>query len=202
MSLLAEYLEMLHRIESELLELKYHASLLDLQLTLRALNQAQPRLPGGGPGGGQYTFWESGDPSARVIDVNEQPAKNPAPPPGYDANTWKEGRFSDGKKYIEDPEGNRYVLHAEDGGHWRHWDKQDKDGNPLGRVPRNSLKPRAGQKRLKDDQSTTDPSGDAPPWTPRELPDRTPIPVLPVDPSPVPEFPFFEPGMIPEIPLS
>jgi RHS repeat-associated protein len=111
----------------------------------------------------------------------------PPPPPGYDANTWQQLNWPNGKIYLVDPEQNKYTLHPEDDQHWRHWDKQDKDGNDGGQCPPNSGKPRPGQKKLKGNQSWVDPNGDAPPWSP-----LVPLPVFPVDPIPSIPEPIFE----------
>jgi hypothetical protein len=115
----------------------------------------------------------------------------PPVPPGYDAKTWTQGTWPNGNYYLKDPDGNTYTAHPEDPGHWRHWDNQDKDGNDQGRWPPNSLKPRAGQKRLNNSQSLSDPNGNDPPWTPNPfVPVRPPVPRLTEPaPSPAPENP-------------
>ncbi len=103
----------------------------------------------------------------------------PPAPPGYDPQTWKQGRWSDNNKYfLKDPDGNVYTVHPEDEDHWRHWDKRGGDNNDQGRWPPNSIKAREGQKRLRGDQSASDPSGDAPPWAPK------PDPFVPATPFP------------------
>jgi hypothetical protein len=104
----------------------------------------------------------------------------PPPPPGYDPNTWKHGQWPNGKHWVEDQEGNKYTAHPEDDTHWRHWDDSDGD-----RWPPNAKKPRPGQKKLKEDQSPSDPSGDVPPWTPKPF-----IPVIPIEPV-IPLEPIF-----------
>lgn len=161
----------------------------------------QPRVPAGNPDGGQWTS-EGGNadaddpralpgatsdnnrvPGARYA-ANELHGSYPPLPPGYDPKTWKQGQWPNGRYWLEDPEGNKYTVHPEDDGHWRHWDKQDRDGNDQGRWPPNSLKPRPGQKSLNDNQSPSDPSGNAPPWSPSPY-----VPDFPIEPVPIPEFP-------------
>jgi hypothetical protein len=56
------------------------------------------------------------------------------------------------------------------------------------------LKPRAGQNKLKEDQSLSDPNGDAPPWTPNPFMPVIPEPVFPIEP--IPSFPI-SPILIP-----
>jgi RHS repeat-associated protein len=91
----------------------------------------------------------------------------PPPPPGYDPVKWIPGRFANnGRWFLEDPSGNRWIVHAEDVGHWRHWDKQDKNGKGGGSWPPNSKKMWPLQKRPRTDQCERDPSGDATPWSP------------------------------------
>jgi RHS repeat-associated protein len=114
----------------------------------------------------------------------------PPPPPGYNPNTWTQGQWPNGKYWLQDPEGNKFTVHPEDEGHWRHWDKRDPDNNDQGQCPPNSGKPRDNQEKLKPNQSPVDPNGDAPPWAPRQsLPDAPIIPIIPVDPIPIPIFP-------------
>jgi uncharacterized protein RhaS with RHS repeats len=125
----------------------------------------------------------------------------PPPPPEYDPNTWTQGRWPNNDKlYLRKPDGSTYTWHPEDPGHWRHWDEQDKDGNDKGQCPPNSGKPRANQKKLKPNQSATDPNGNAPPWMPYDTYSPTipnTIPAFPVDPVPFPEIgPMFK---MPEI---
>jgi hypothetical protein len=110
-------------------------------------------------------------------------------------STWTQGKWSNGKDWLEDPQGNKFTVHKEDYGHWRHWDKRDKDNNDQGQCPPNSGKPRPGQKKLNDNQSPVDPNGNAPPWAPM-MPD-TIIPFGPLDLYPFPRFqvprsPIFE----------
>jgi RHS repeat-associated protein len=98
----------------------------------------------------------------------------PPPPPGYDSGSWTRGAWpNNGKTYLRDPSGNTWTIHPEDKGHWRHWDKQDSDGDDDGTWPPNGKKPWPGQKKLKDGQCETDPSGDAEPWDPAKY-DYTP----------------------------
>lgn len=89
----------------------------------------------------------------------------PPPPPGYNSS-WPQGQWPNGKPYLRDPNGSTWTAHPEDKGHWRHWDKQDSDGDDDGMWPLNSKKPWPGQKKPKNDQCETDPNGDAPPWDP------------------------------------
>ncbi|WP_442755789.1 RHS repeat-associated core domain-containing protein [Methylocystis sp. JAN1] len=104
----------------------------------------------------------------------------PPPPPGYDPATWTQGQWGNGRHWLRDSEGNTYTIHPEDEGHWRHWDKRDNDNNDQGMVPPNCGKPRDNQRSLKSNQSTSDPSGSSPPWTPKIV-----APVVPVDPIPM-----------------
>lgn len=172
-------------------------ALAELRTALRKYNPNEPRVPAGHPDGGEWTSEGSdgalSDPPGLQYAANDPPGKFPPPPPGYDPSTWKQGQWPNNNKYyLQDPEGNTYTVHPEDGTHWRHWDKQDKDGNGDGRWPPNSLKPRAGQKRLNEDQSLADPNGDASPWSPNAY-----IPVLPIEPVPFPELPI-PPVLVPE----
>lgn len=90
----------------------------------------------------------------------------PPPPPGYGPK-WDPGQFSNnGRWFLTDPDGARWIAHQEDFGHWRHWDKEDDDGNDQGRWPPNSKKMWPLQKKPKMDQCVADPNGDAPPWLP------------------------------------
>ena len=114
----------------------------------------------------------------------------PPPPPGYDPWAWDQGQWSNGRFWLRDPDGNVYTIHPEDPGHWRHWDKQDKNGNDGGQCPPNSGKKRPELKKLKPNESTTDPNGDAPPWTPQDDFSQLPFPVIPITPlAPVPVTP-------------
>ena len=117
------------------------------------------------------------------------PGQMPPAPPGY-GNGWGFGLYDDGTNYLTDPYGNRYLPHREDDGHWRHWDKQDPNGKDQGRYPDNCKKPRKGQKKLKPDQSETDPSGDAPEY---KSPDGLFF-FMPLEPLPSPgRFPSLVP---------
>jgi RHS repeat-associated protein len=92
----------------------------------------------------------------------------PPPPPGYDPKTWTRGMWVEsGRWYLTDPKGNIYTIHPEDSGHWRHWDKEGRDGDDNGRWPPNSKKPWPNQKKkLSPQQCETDPSGNQEPWQP------------------------------------
>ena len=99
----------------------------------------------------------------------------PPPPPGYNSQSWTQGSWpNNNRTYLRDPSGNTWTIHPEDKGHWRHWDKQDSDGNDDGTWPPNAKKPWQDQKKLKDSQCPVDPSGDAPPWDPMNFADPTP----------------------------
>jgi hypothetical protein len=164
----------------------------DLCLELKKYSPDQLRVPKGKHGGGQWTT-ESGSKAGTSAPSKVQYAANgdfPPAPEGYDPNTWKQGNWPNNQLWLEDPAGNKYTLHPEDKGHWRHWDKQDGDGNDLGRSPPDSRKPWPTQKRLKPDQSWTDPNGDAPPWTPNPLVPVVPEPILPANPVPTPKAPI------------
>lgn len=188
-----------------------HDFVLDLSRELRkaSFDPNEPRVPAGNPDGGQWTS-DGGDsflsddrvPSDETPDNNwisgaqyaayNPSGKFPPPPPGYDPKTWKQGQWPNNKYWLEDPEGNKYTVHPEDRDHWRHWDKQDGGGNGQGRLPPNSFKLRPGEKTLKENQSLSDPNGDAPPWSPSPY-----IPVIPIEPIPFPDFldvPVFVPG--------
>jgi hypothetical protein len=169
-----------------------------------------PGWPAGTPEGRGGKFRpKDGDEgtAAAVIPVQYGPnPKFPPPPPGYDPKTWKQGRWWNNKYFLMDPKGNTYTVHPEDDDHWPHWDMQDGDGNNLGRWPPNSLKPREGQKRLREDQSVSDPNGDAPPWTPDPFVSVSPVPRSPAAPpirtNPIPRNFEFEPAIrIPELPI-
>lgn len=90
----------------------------------------------------------------------------PPSPPGFDSSKWTYGTWPNGKDFLRDPQGNTWTVHPEDNGHWRHWDKRDKDDNDQGRWPPNSKKPWPNQKKLKPGQCTSDPNGNAKPWDP------------------------------------
>jgi hypothetical protein len=157
-------------------------------LRMLKYNPDEPRVPAGQSGGGQWT--KDGEPGAPENRPSLQYVAAGAfapPPPGYDPKTWKQGQWPNGRHWLEDPDRNKYTAHPEDDGHWRHWDIQDDDGNDKGQWPPNYKKPWPTQKRnLDSDQSLSDPSGDAPPWTPFTL-----APTFPVDPLAVPEVPAF-----------
>ena len=90
----------------------------------------------------------------------------PPSPPGYGPK-WDPGQFSNnGRWFLTDPDGTRWIAHQEDFGHWRHWDKEDDNGSDQGRWPPNSKKMWPLQKKPKKDQCEADPNGDAPPWVP------------------------------------
>ena len=89
----------------------------------------------------------------------------PPPPPGYDPLTWTVGQWDNGNYVLTDPEGNRWTIHPEDKGHWRHWDIRDKNNNNKGSWLRNSKKRQGNQKKKsKPNQSECDPSGDVDSW--------------------------------------
>ena len=74
-------------------------------------------------------------------------------------------QWDNGKYVLTDPEGNRWTVHLEDQGHWRHWDIRDKNNNDKGPWPRNSKKRRGNQKmKSKPNQNECDPSGDVDSW--------------------------------------
>jgi hypothetical protein len=105
----------------------------------------------------------------------------PPAPPGYDPRTWGHSKWDDGRAVLTDPETqNKYTVHPEDGGHWRHWDIQGPGGEDRGSWPWNRRKPWTTQKVPPyGKQSATDPNGDAPPWQPpfdlfAPLPERMP----------------------------
>jgi hypothetical protein len=147
-----------------------------------------PGWPAGSPDGrgGKFRPKDGDDGAAPVIPVQYGPnPKFPPPPRGYDPKTWTQGRWRNNNKYfLKDPSGKTYTVHPEDDDHWPHWDVQDGDGKKLGRSPPNSLKPREGQKKLSEDQSDSDPNGDAPPWTPDPFVSVSPVPQSPVPRSP------------------
>jgi hypothetical protein len=175
----------------------------ELRLELRKYSPDQRRVPAGNRDGGQWTTEDGGGDVGMNVAPRLRYAANgdfPPAPQGYDPNTWKQGRWSNNNQlWLEDPDGNKYTLHPEDDDHWRHWDKQDGDGNDLGRSPPNSRKPRENQKRLKPSQSSTDPNGDAPPWTPNPLAPIVPEPILPAQPVSTPKAPIEEIPAMPRI---
>jgi hypothetical protein len=95
----------------------------------------------------------------------------PPSPPGFNPATWKAGQWDNGRWFLGSPEGRVYTIHPEDTGHWRHWDIEGPGGKDEGSSPSNPNKPWPGQKtKLKSDQCETDPSGNAPEWTPPFIP--------------------------------
>ena len=131
----------------------------------------------------------------------------PPAPPGYSSGTWKQGQWSNGKYYVIDPNKNVWTVHREDDGHWRHWDKQDSDGDDDGTWPPNSKKPWPTQKKLKNSQCPIDPSGDEPQWQPLDpdLPQGDPYKMIGIMPgllnppsmSPIRRTPIRVPVLIP-----
>ncbi len=122
----------------------------------------------------------------------------PPAPPGYDPNTWSSGQWDNGNWFVKSPDDSYYTAHTEDPGHWRHWDVQKPGGKGGGQCPPNSGKPWPTQgDKLKDNQSLTDPNGDAPDWSPPVMP----FMLMPINPmmTPVPIFegvPILEPMLI------
>ncbi len=120
----------------------------------------------------------------------------PPPPPGYDPNTWgPTEQFPNGRWYLTDPGGTKWIAHPEDDDHWRHWDQQPPGGGKNKPSPPNSGKPY--QNSCGPGQSPTDPNGDAPEWKPpvSEPNDNMTVPVVPMDPAipppiEIPEIPF------------
>jgi RHS repeat-associated protein len=88
---------------------------------------------------------------------------NPPFPPDFNPNTWKWGKWPNGKDTLTDPEGNIWTQHREDPNHWRHWDIQDKNKKDKGTWPKKSKKPKNPKKpRPKKGESPEDPSGNQP----------------------------------------
>jgi hypothetical protein len=88
-------------------------------------------------------------------------------PPGYDPSTWQLKKWDDGRWELTDPERQKYLPHREDKRHWRHWDIFGPGGDKRGSWPPNRIKPWPTQKVPPyNDQSATDPNGDALPWQP------------------------------------
>ena len=90
----------------------------------------------------------------------------PPVPPGYNSATWSQGIWDNLRHWIKSPNGDVYTVHPEDKNHWRHWDIRDKDNKSKGTWPNQGGKPRDNQKKLKSNQCTEDPSGNAPEWRP------------------------------------
>jgi hypothetical protein len=174
----------------------------ELAAVLKRYNPDEPRVPKGEHGGGRWTT-ESGSKAGTSAPSQVHYAANgdfPPALPGYDSNTWKRGQWPNGRYWVENPAGRKFTAHPEDDGHWRHWDVGPGDDDDYGdRWPDNSFKPRDNQKRLKENQSVTDPSGDAPPWTPNPLVPIVPEPILPADPVPTPKAPIEEVPTFPRI---
>jgi hypothetical protein len=171
---------------------------------LEKYNPDQPRVPAGNSDGGQWTRdGNTGTGPGRHVRYAANGTFPPVPP-GYDPNSWKQGKWpNDGPYWLEDPDGRKYTVHPEDDRHWRHWDIQDSDGDDQGRWPPNSKKPWSTQKRKPDfDQSLSDPNGDAPPWSPdpfvpvvpQPILPIVPIPSIPIEPVPFPIPPVLVPG--------
>jgi hypothetical protein len=167
-------------------------------------NPDQPRVPAGNSDGGQWTRdGNTGTGPGRHVRYAANGTFPPVPP-GYDPNSWKQGKWpNDGPYWLEDPDGRKYTVHPEDDRHWRHWDIQDSDGDDQGRWPPNSKKPWSTQKRKPNfDQSLSDPNGDAPPWSPdpfvpvvpQPILPTVPIPSIPIEPVPFPIPPVLVPG--------
>lgn len=104
----------------------------------------------------------------------------PPPPPGYNPKTWTTSQWENGRWVLTDPDRNTWTIHSEDAGHWRHWDKQDSDGNDEGQWPPNCGKPWPGQKKLKKNQCESDPNGDAQPWDPTDPMPLWGVPFVPL----------------------
>jgi hypothetical protein len=174
----------------------------EIRVVLRKYSPDQPRVPAGNRDGGQWTSGSKAGSDAQDLRYAANGTFPPLPE-GYDPNTWKQKQWPNNNKYfLEDPEGNTYTVHPEDGTHWRHWDKQDSDNNDQGRWPPNSRKPWPGQKKLKEDQSWSDPNGDSPPWTPDPFTPGVPEPVLPARPIPnAPIRPSLPSNPFPRLPI-
>jgi RHS repeat-associated protein len=128
--------------------------------------------------GGVNTYaYVGGNPLSFVDHYGLAPGDYPPAPPGYNPDTWNHGKWSNGKDYLTDPDGNNWTVHPEDKGHWPHWDV----GQPGGKTkqyPKNAKKTRPGQKKPNDDQSETNPNG--PDKEPYCSPDNCPQEVVPV----------------------
>jgi RHS repeat-associated protein len=121
----------------------------------------------------------------------------PPAPPGYNPRTWGMGQWDNGRWVLTDPERNSWTIHPEDSQHWRHWDKQDGDGNDKGPWPPNSGKPWPGQKRLKKNQCEADPNGNAPPWDPNNPMPKWGMPFIPLPGGPLVPVPAPSPMPVP-----
>ncbi len=135
------------------------------------------------------------------------PGQQPPPPPGYNPDTWGARINPNGKWEVIDPKtGKRWVAHAEDEEHWRHWDDPDKKGSDK-RWPRKTKKKWPNQKRkVYGEQSECDPSGDAPEWEPPLDEFSTIDPfgnIVPIDQpvfiSPVPSIGSMPPVFVPRL---
>ena len=153
----------------------------------RALSQQSQRTftagwNGRGFAGGINLYAYVGNNPVNFIDpYGLYPGQMPPALPGYDPATWHSGQWNNGRWFVESPDGRIYTSHPEDEGHWRHWD------GPDDKWPPNSNKPEKNRKKkLKPSQCETDPSGDAPEWTP---PTNNPfMPFMPFNPIGVPEW--------------
>lgn len=121
----------------------------------------------------------------------------PPAPPGYNPGTWRTSQWDNGRWVLTDPDRNSWTIHPEDSRHWRHWDKQDGDGNDKGQWPPNSGKPWLGQKRLKKNQCDADPNGNAPPWDPNNPMPKSGMPFIPLPGGPLVPVPAPSPMSVP-----
>ncbi len=149
------------------------------------------------PVGNLYPYVE-GNPVGEVDPNGLAIGDMPPAPPGWDPDTWSRVLYDDGRWALRDPSGRLYFPHAEDPGHWRHWDLPGSgDDDPPTRLPPNSLKPWPGRKRgFKKNQCPTDPNGNAPPMN--DPLGFTPVPMLAL-PDLMPHF-SPTPGMALPIP--
>jgi hypothetical protein len=95
--------------------------------------------------------------------------KMPPPPPEYDPRTYR----NDPKRgpQLELPDGTVWRPHAENEGHWPHWDVYpDAQTHKHKRYPKDSLKPRPGAKGLKPGESWENPNTTNDEWTPPAFP--------------------------------
>lgn len=119
----------------------------------------------------------------------------PPNPPGYDPTTWGHGTHpGGGRDFTVDPKsGDKWTVHPEDKGHWRHWDIHSPSGKKKVTWPKQCKKPWPGQNQPPyGEQSGTDPSGDDPSWESPETPQDTPSKYVPV-----PSLPWWAPLLIP-----